>query len=91
MTSDYHDYVQLPAQGQVTPTNYVSPAVLTTVSQPQYIGTLTTAQLTTQVNPGVPSYGINSVVQTEQQLAVSPFTYSSPGSHNINSSASGGP
>ena len=91
MTSEYKDYVQLPAQGQVTPTNYVQGGVLTTVSQPQYIGTLTTAQLTTQVNPGVPSYGINSVVQTEQQLAVSPFTYSSPGSHTINSSASGGP
>jgi hypothetical protein len=89
--SDYHDFVQLPAEGQVTPTNYVQGGVLTTVSQPQYIGTPTTAQLTTQVNPGVPSYGINSVVQAEQQLAVAPFTYNSPGSHNINSSASGGP
>ena len=89
--SEFKDFVQLPAQGQVTPTNYVQGGVLTTVSQPNYIGTLTTAQLTTQVNPSLPGYGINSVAQAEQQLAVSPFTYNSPGSHNINSSASGGP
>jgi hypothetical protein len=84
--SDYHDFVQLPAEGQVAPTFISQPGALTTGGL-----AVVTAQLTTQVNPGVPSMGINSVVQTEQQLAVSPFTYNSPGSHNINSSASGGP
>ncbi len=84
--SDYHDFVQLPAEGQVTPTYISQPGALTTGGL-----AVVTAQITTQVNPGLPSYGINSVVQTEQQLAVSPFTYNSPGSHNINSSASGGP
>jgi hypothetical protein len=37
------------------------------------------AQITTQTNPGAPSYGINSSVQAEQQLAVIGPVYYSPG------------
>jgi hypothetical protein len=41
-----------------------------------------TAQVSTQTNPGFPSYGINSIVQAEQRLAVTPFTYSAAGSRS---------
>jgi hypothetical protein len=47
-----------------------------------------TAQLTTQTNPGT---GLNSVVQAEQQLAVSGPNYASPGNQNIGNPAGGGP
>ena len=65
--------------GQVTPTVYTSPGVLTTVNSPFDIAIPTTAQLTTRVNPGVPSYGINSIVQGEQQLVVAGQIYQSAG------------
>jgi hypothetical protein len=41
-----------------------------------------TAQISTQQNPGLPSYGINSVVQAEQNLAVAGPVYSTPGSRS---------
>jgi hypothetical protein len=75
--SEFHDFVQLPAEGQVNPTVIAQPGVLSTLSLP-----IVTAQLTTQVNPGFPSYGINSVVQAEQQLAVTPPFYNAAGSRS---------
>lgn len=73
--SEFHDFVQLPAEGQVTPTFASQPGALTTAGLP-----VVTAQVSTQTNPGFPSYGINSVVQSEQQLAVSGPNYSAAGS-----------
>ena len=86
--SDYHDFVQLAAQGQVTPTNYTQGGVMTTVSQPQYIGAQITTiaggfgfQLTTQTNafPGVLS---SQSVTAQQRLAVAGPVYSAPGSRS---------
>lgn len=73
--SDYHDFVQLGAEGQANPTGISRPGVVATGSLPTV-----PAQITTQTNPGFPSEGINSVVQSEQQLAVAGPTYSAPGS-----------
>lgn len=75
--SDYHDFVQLGAEGQSNPTGISRPGVVATGSLPTV-----TAQVTTQTNPGAPSYGINSVVQSEQALAVSPPTYAAAGSRS---------
>jgi hypothetical protein len=50
-----------------------------------------TAQLSTQTNPGFPSMGISSVVQSQQNLAVAGPNYSSPGKNNIGNPAGGGP
>jgi hypothetical protein len=72
--SDYHDFVQLGAEGQVAPTAQAQVGALTSGQLP-----LVTAQISTQVNPSGPSYGINSIVQGEQQLAVT-SSYSAPGS-----------
>jgi hypothetical protein len=79
--SDYHDFVQLGAEGQVAPTNYTVPGVLTTASLP-----LVAAQVSTQSNP---QPGIINL--TEQTLAVAGPTYQSPGQHNIGNPAGGGP
>lgn len=49
--SEFHDFVQLPAEGQTTPTNYVTAGALTTVSSPQYIGTPLTSSLATAAGP----------------------------------------
>jgi hypothetical protein len=49
--SEIHDFVQLPAEGQVTPTNYVTPGTLTTVNSPQYIGVTLTSALATAAGP----------------------------------------
>ena len=78
--SDYHDFVQLPAEGQVTPTNYIQGGVLTTVSSPNYIAQQVTAQISTQTNPssGIGD-GLNSITSAQQSLQVTPFTYNSPG------------
>lgn len=80
MAQEYKDYVFANGgiEGQVTPTNNVSPGVLTTVSS-VYIATPTPAYTT---GTGVP--GLNSLVAAEQVLAVTPFTYNSPGGHNVN-------
>jgi hypothetical protein len=72
--SEFHDFVQLPAEGQVAPTFISQPGALTTGGL-----AVVPAQITTQVNPGFPSEGINSIVQSEQQLAVVGPIYQSPG------------
>lgn len=78
--SEIHDFVQLPAEGQATPTNYVQGGVLTTVSSPNYIAQSVTAQISTQTNPssGVGD-GLNSITSAQQSLAVSGPNYYSPG------------
>ena len=89
MTSDYHDFVQLPAQGQVTPTNYTQGGVLTTVSSPGYIGTPLTSMLATAAGPGVMTayiYGTQDNNQPNLYLSNYPWqtivasSYSAPGS-----------
>jgi hypothetical protein len=72
--SEYHDFVQLGAEGQVAPTFISQPGALTTGGLP-----IATAQVSTQTNPGFPSEGISSIVQAEQVLAVT-SSYSAPGS-----------
>lgn len=74
-SSEYKDFVVLPSQGQVAPTFIAQPGALTTGGL-----AVVTAQITTQTNPSSPSYGINSVTQAEQQLAVAGPVYSAPGS-----------
>jgi hypothetical protein len=79
MSQEYQDYVFANGgiEGQVAPTFINQPGALTTGGL-----ALVTAQLTTQVNPGVPAhYGINSIVQAQQQRAVTPFQ-SHPGSRS---------
>jgi hypothetical protein len=75
MPQEYKDYVFANGgiEGQVTPTNNVTPGALTTVSS-VYIATPTAAYTT---GTGVP--GFNSRIAAQQVLAVTPFTYSSPG------------
>ncbi len=75
--SDYHDFVQLGAEGQVAPTSISQPGALTTGGL-----AVVTAQISTQTNPSFPSMGINSIVQAEQVLAVAGPTYSAPGSRS---------
>lgn len=75
--SDYHDSVQLGAEGQVAPTFISQPGALTTGGL-----AVVTAQISTQTNPGFPSVGINSIVQAEQVLAVAGPTYSAAGSRS---------
>ena len=72
--SEYHDFVQLAAEGQVLPTVQQTPGVLSTAQL-----NISSAQISTQTNPSLPSYGINSVVQAEQTLAVVGPIYNSPG------------
>ena len=79
--SEFKDFVQLPAQGQATPVNYVQGGVLTTVSSPGYIGTpLTSAsgnfnfQLSTQDNNAYPQY-----LSGYAWLTTVASSYSSPG------------
>ena len=73
--SDYHDFVQLGAEGQVAPTNYTTPGALTTASLP-----IVTAQISTQTNPssGIGD-GLNSITSAQQNLAVAGPNYFSPG------------
>ncbi len=82
MPQEYKDYIAANGgiEGQVTPTNNVSPGVLTTVSS-VYIATPTAAQLTTQSNVFP---GSNLASQFSQGTAVAGPTYSSPGGHNVN-------
>ena len=89
MTSDYHDFVQLPAQGQVTPTNYVQGGVLTTVSSPGYIGTPFTSMMATAAGPGImTAYIYASQDNNQPNLYLSNYpwqtivasSYSAPGS-----------
>ncbi len=75
--SEFKDFVQLPAEGQVAPTFISQPGALTTGGL-----AIVTAQVSTQTNPGAPSYGINSIVQAEQVLAVAGPVYSAPGSRS---------
>jgi hypothetical protein len=93
MPQDYKDYVSANGgiEGQVFPTVQTTPGVLSTANL-----AISTAQLTTQVNPGVPAhYGINSIVQAQQQLAVVGPIYNSPGGilnkQNGSVSTGGGP
>ena len=78
--SEFHNFVQLPAEGQVTPTGYTQGGVLTTVSSPSYIAQPVTAQISTQTNPssGIGD-GLNSITSAEQNLAVIGPVYYSPG------------
>lgn len=78
--SDFHDFVQLPAEGQSTPTNYVTPGALTTVTS-TLIGTPGVAQITTQVNASAGG-GLQSVVTAQEQVAVIGPVYYSPGNVN---------
>lgn len=79
MSQEYKDFVSANGgiEGQVAPTFISQPGALTTAGL-----AVVTAQFSTQTNPSGPSYGVNSVVQNEQNLAVSPFTYSAPGSRS---------
>lgn len=90
--SDIHDFVQLGAEGQATPTNYVQGGVLTTVSSPNYIAQSVTAQISTQTNPssGIGD-GLNSITSAQQGKAVAGPNYFSPGQNNIGNPSGGGP
>jgi hypothetical protein len=89
VTSDYHDFVQLPTQGQVTPTNYTQGGVLTTVSSPGYIGTPFTSMLATAAGPGnLVAYIYSTQDNNQSNLYLSNYawqttvasSYSAPGS-----------
>jgi hypothetical protein len=73
--SDIHDYVQLGAEGQVTPTNVNQPGALTAGQ----LGAVT-AQVSTQTNPssGIGD-GLNSITSAQQSNVVSTSSYFSPG------------
>jgi hypothetical protein len=78
MPQDYKDYVSANGgiEGQVNPTFIAQPGALTTLSLP-----LVTAQISTQTNTtSTGSYGLNSIVNSQQILAVSGPNYSAPGS-----------
>lgn len=49
--SEFHDFVQLPAQGQVTAGTYVTPGALTTNSSPQYLAVPMTSAMATAAGP----------------------------------------
>jgi hypothetical protein len=77
MPQEYKDYVFANGgiEGQVTPTFIAQPGALTTVGL-----AVVTAQITTQTNTNTTgSYGLNSVVNSQQILAVTGPIYSSPG------------
>ena len=73
--SDYHDFVQLGAEGQATPTN-TNQVGAPTAAQ---LATVT-AQISTQTNPssGIGD-GLNSITSTSQNTVVAGPNYFSPG------------
>jgi hypothetical protein len=80
MGQDYKDYVSANGgiEGQVTPVLQNSAGVNQIIAT-----TAVTAQFSTQTNPGQPPhYGINSVTQAQQNLAVA-ANQSRPGSRNF--------
>lgn len=80
MPSDYKDFVQISAAaGQVQPPVNSSPGVASSASA---VAAYTTGT-------GVP--GFNSIIAAQQVLAVTPFTYASPGNKSIGNPAGGGP
>jgi hypothetical protein len=77
MGQEYKDYVSSNGgiEGQVAPTFISQPGALTTGGL-----AVVTAQISTQTNTNTTgSYGLNSVVNAEQILAVAGPTYNSPG------------
>ncbi len=91
MPQEYKDYVSANGgiEGQVTPTVYYTPGVLTTVSSPNYIGTSFTSALATAAGPFYESQyemstqdnNASNVYLTNFafQTIVSGPTYNSPG------------
>ena len=87
--SELHDFVQLPAEGKATPTNYVTAGALTTVSSPQYLGAPLTASLATAAGPFVAAsyeYAVQDNSAPNQYLSNYPWLttvtgpiYNSPG------------
>lgn len=76
MPSDYHDFVQLPTEGQVTPTVYTAPGVMTTVSQPNYIGQSFTSMLASAAGPNyIPPYQFGTQDNTEVNLYLSNYPW----------------
>lgn len=73
--SEIHDFVQLATEGQVNPTAESEPGAQTILTLPAVA-----AQFSTQTNPSTPSYGLNSIVAAQQNLAVAGPTYSAAGS-----------
>jgi hypothetical protein len=77
MPQEYKDYVFANGgiEGQVTPTFIAQPGALTTAGL-----AVVTAQITTQTNTNTTgSYGLSSVVNASQILAVVGPIYNSPG------------
>lgn len=77
MGQEYKDYVSANGgiEGQVTPTFIAQPGALTTAGL-----AVVTAQISTQTNTNTTgSYGLSSVVNASQILAVAGPTYNSPG------------
>jgi hypothetical protein len=77
MPQEYKDYVFANGgiEGQVTPTAVSQPGALTTAGL-----AVVTAQISTQTNTcATGSYGLNSIVNQQQILAVVGPIYNSPG------------
>lgn len=81
MSQDYKDYVFANGgiEGQVQPTVNSSP------------GVYSSAPAVTAYTTGTGVPGFNTIIAAEQVLAVTPFTYASPGSKSIGNPAGGGP
>lgn len=86
--SEYHDFVQLPAEGQVTPKFISQPGALTTKSLPIVVASSETPVLTgppltvgITTNSNVFATGQTNVwpeVLIESGVIVTPFKYSTP-------------
>src|SRR5271163_449218 len=70
--SEFHDFVQLPAEGQVTPTAYTGVGILTTVNSPQYLGVTLTSALATAAGPFIAA---NFQMSTQDNNANMPEGY----------------